>query len=61
MVQSQARRLAFPVGNRFGEVANEKNLVLHGDVADAVVFLATRASFITGHVLAVDGGRCIVE
>ncbi|MEM7496249.1 MAG: SDR family oxidoreductase [Myxococcota bacterium] len=31
------------------------------DVADAVVFLATRAPFITGHVLAVDGGRCIVE
>lgn len=31
------------------------------DVADAAVFLATHAPFITGQVLTVDGGRCIVE
>ena len=30
------------------------------DVADAVLFLATGSSYVTGNVLAVDGGRSVL-
>ncbi len=44
---------------RIADATLLKRLGSPDDVAEAVVYLVTRADFVTGHVLVVDGGRLI--
>lgn len=49
------------VAENMAKSAPLKRVGYPDDIVDAVLFLATRAGFVTGEVLLVDGGRTLVQ